>query len=91
MAVGVGVEVVVGVGVEVVVGVAVGVAVGQGLARMVTNLMKGACTPSSITTWLMMGLLCGMGGAGPLQPKVMVCVSPLASEPAQVMASVSGS
>jgi hypothetical protein len=89
--VAVGVAVTVTVGVAVVIGVAVGVAVGQGLAMMVIKRVKEGCTPSSITTWLVMGLSWGMGGAGPLQPKVMVCVSLLASEPAQVMVSVSGS
>lgn len=86
----VGVAVGVVVGVIVGVGVAVGVAVGQGLAMTVTLRVKGACTPSSITTSLMMGVSCGMVGRGPLQPKLMVCVSPLANEPAQLIASVSG-
>ena len=85
----VGVAVGVAVGDDVGVGVAVGVGVGQGLAMIVTKRMKGACTPSSITTSLMMGLSCGMIGEGPLQPKLMECVSPASSEPAQVMVSVS--
>lgn len=85
----VGVSVVVAVGVGVVVGVSVGVAVGHGLAMMVMLRVKGACTPSSITTSLMMGVSCGMVGRGPLQPNLMVCVSPLANEPAQVMVFVS--
>jgi hypothetical protein len=88
--VAVGVDVSVGVAVGVAVGISVGVAVGQGLAMMVTLRVKGTCTPSSITTSLMMGMSCGMVGRGPLQPKLMVCVSPLASEPAQVMLFVSG-
>ena len=90
--VGVGVDVVVvGVAVGVTVGVSVGVAVGQGLAMTVTLRMKGTCTPSSITTSLVMRVSCSMVGRGPIQPKVIVCVSPLANEPAQVMVSVSGS
>lgn len=90
-AVVVGVAVGVTVGVDVAVGVIVGVAVGQGLAMTVTLRMKGVCTPSSIRTSLTMGVSCAMVGRGPIQPNVMVCVSPLAKEPAQVIVSVSGS
>jgi len=74
VAVGVTVGVAVGVAVDVgvTVGVAVGVAVGQGLAVIVTLRVKGTCTPSSITTSLVMRVSCGMGGTGPLQPKLMV-------------------
>ena len=85
----VGVGVTVGVAVGIAVGEVVGVGVGQGLAMIVTKRTKGSCTPSSITTSLMMGLSCGMIGEGPLQPKLMECVSPASSEPAQVMVSVS--
>ena len=87
--VAVGVGVVVGVSVGVAVGVSVGVAVGHGLAMIVTLRVKGACTPSSITTSLIMGVSCGMVGRGPLQPNLMVLVSPLANEPSQVMVFVS--
>jgi len=93
--VGVGVSVTVGVGVTVgvavgiAVGEVVGVGVGKGLPMTVTLRAKGACTPSSITTSLTMRVSCGTIGEGPSQPKLMVCVSPASSEPAQVMVSVS--
>ena len=90
VSVGVAVGVSVGMAVGVAVGVSVGVAVGLGLAMTVTLRMKGACTPSSITTSLTMGVSCAMVDRGPLQPNLMVCVSPLANEPAQVIVSVSG-